>query len=110
MAPVLLQRHRVVATAVVLALFAIAITASIFHSSALDDAEEAAKRQAATQEAAQLRADFQAHQAQITASIRADIAAGRLDDANGLLKKYRPVANGSLDALAASAATPKGKP
>lgn len=109
MAPVLLQRHRVIATVVVLALFMIAIVASIFHSTALDEAEEAAKRQAATQEAAQLKADFQTHHAQIAASIRADIAAGRLDDANGLLKKYRPVADGSLDALAAAAA-PKEKP
>ena len=99
-APVLFQRHRVIASVVVLVLFAIAITASILHSSALDEAEAAAKQQAATQEAAQLRADFQAHQAQITASIRADIAAGRLDDANRLLKKYRPIARGSLDALA----------
>ena len=105
MAPVLLQRHRVIATVIVLALFLIAVVASILHSTALDEAEEAAKRQAAVQEAAQLKADFQAHQVQITASIRADIAAGRLEDADRLLKKYRPVADGSLDDLATSRAS-----
>jgi type II secretory pathway pseudopilin PulG len=96
-APALFARHRVVASVIVMVLFAVAITAAILRVSALDDAEEAKKQQAAIQEAASLRADFQANQAQITASIRADIAAGRIDDADRLLKKYRPVANGSLD-------------
>jgi len=105
MTPVLFERHRVVATVVVMVLFAVGITASILHSSALDEAEEAAKHQAATQEAAQLAADFQSHQAQIIASIRADIAAGRTEEADALLKKYRPVANGSLDALVSSRAS-----
>jgi hypothetical protein len=96
-APALFARHRIVASAVVMVLFAIAITLAILRASALDDAEEAAKQQAALQEAARLAADFQAHQAEITAAIRADLAAGRVDDANRLLKKYRPVAHGSLD-------------
>jgi hypothetical protein len=105
-APALFARHRVVASVIVMLLFAVAITAAILRVSALDGAEEAKRQQAAVQEAASLRADFQAHQAQITDSIRADIAAGRLDDAKRLLNKYRPVANGSLDTLASSA---KGK-
>jgi hypothetical protein len=99
MAPVLFERHRVLATIVVMVLFAVGITASILHSSALDEAEEAAKHQAASREAAQLAADFQSHKAQIIADIRADLAAGRTEEANRLLDKYRPVANGSLDGL-----------
>ena len=100
MAAVLLQRHRVVATLVVLALFALGIAASVLRTSSLQEAEEATKREAAAREAAELKADFEAHKPQITASIRAALAAGRLDEADALLKKYRPVADGSLDALA----------
>ena len=102
--PVLLQRHRVIATVVVLALFALAITAAVFRVSALDEAETSARQQAATREVAQLKVDYEAHKASIAASIRADVAGGRIDDADALLKKYRRVAGGALDVLAAKAA------
>jgi len=102
--PVLLQRHRVIATAVVLAVFALAITAAVFRVSALDEAEASARQEAAAREAAQLKADFEAHKASIAAAIRADVAGGRIDDADALLKKYRPVADGALDVLAEKAA------
>jgi hypothetical protein len=99
MEPILFQRHRVIATLIVLALFAAAVATAIFRVSALDAAEASARQQAATKEAARLKADFEAHKASIVAAIRADVAGGRLDDADALLKKYRPVANGALDVL-----------
>jgi len=99
MEPVLFQRHRVIATLVVFALFAIAVATAVFRVSGLDEAETSARQQAAVQEAARLKADFEANKASIAASIRAAIADGRGDDAEALLRKYRPVANGALDGL-----------
>jgi hypothetical protein len=97
MEPILFQRHRVIATLIVLALFATAVATAMFRVSALDAAETSARQQAAAKEAARLKADFEANKASIVAAIRADVAGGRFDDADALLKKYRPVANGALD-------------
>jgi flagellar basal body-associated protein FliL len=99
MEPVLFQRHRVIATIVILALFALAVATAVFRISTLEEAETAARQQAAAHEAAQLKADFEANKASIAAAIRADIAGGRLEEADALLRKYRPVADGALDAL-----------
>jgi hypothetical protein len=99
MEPVLFQRHRVIATLVVFALFALAVAIAVFRISALEEAELSARQRAAAREATQLKADFEANKASITAAIRADVAAGRLEDADALLKKYRPVAGGALDTL-----------
>src|SRR5690349_6210417 len=103
MPPVLLQRHRVIATAIVLVLFAVAVVAAVMQSSTLHDEQEAVRQQAAVREAAELKADYDANATKIAASIRAALAEGRLDDAQALLRKYRPVANGGLDALASAA-------
>jgi uncharacterized protein YpmS len=99
MAAILLQKHRVIATLIVLALFALGVTTAVLRVSTLEEDETSANQQAATHEAAQLKADFEANQASIAASIRSAIADGRLDDADALLRKYRPVANGALDGL-----------
>lgn len=93
----LLARHRVIASILVLALFGIAIAAAVFRVSVLEEAETSAREQAADREAARLKADFEANKASIVAAIRADVASGRLEDAEALRKKYRPVANGELD-------------
>ena len=93
----LFARHRVIASIVVLALFGIAIAVAVFRVSALDEAETAARQQAAEREVARLKADFEANKASIVATIHADVASGRLDDAEALRRKYRPVANGELD-------------
>ncbi len=95
----LLQRHRVIATVVVLGLFVGAVAAAVYRVSALDEAEGSARRQAANREAAELKADFEIHKASIIAAIQAALARGRLDDAEALLKKYRPVAGGLLEGL-----------
>jgi len=102
MEPVLFQRHRVIATVVVLVLFAIAVATAVFRVSALEEAESSARQQAATRESAQLKADFEANKASISASILAARADGRFDDAEALLRKYRPVAGGALESLANS--------
>ena len=86
MEAVLFQRHRIIATIVVFAIFAFGIAAAILRIPALEEAEKAAHLQAATRELAQ-------------ASIAAALDAGRLDEADALLKKYRPVAGGALDSL-----------
>ena len=99
MEPVLFPRHRVIMTIVVLALFALAVAVAVFRISTVEEADASARRQAAAREAAQLKADFDANKAAISASIRADVAAGRLEEAEALLKKYRPVAGGALEAL-----------
>jgi hypothetical protein len=99
MEPVLFQRHRVIATLIVVALFAIAVAAAIVRVSVIEEAETSERQQAATREAARLKADFDANKASIVAAIRADVAGGRIEEADALLKKYRPVANGALDAL-----------
>ena len=99
MPAVLLQRHRIVATAVVFVLFAVAITAAVMRSSTLREEQEVARQHAAVEQAAALKADFERNKAAIAAAIRSALAEGRLDDADALLSKYRPVANGSLDGL-----------
>jgi|SRR5581483_27659 len=98
-APKLFQRHRVLAWGVVLALFLAAVVGSILQSVQIEEAEEAAKQQAAARQAEQLKADFQANHAKIEAAIRADLAQGRRDEADALIRKYRPVADGSLERL-----------
>ena len=95
----LLQRHRVVASIIVLVLFVGGVAAAVLRVSALEASETAVRRQAADREAARLKADFEVHQAQIVAAIHAALAAGRLDDAGALLGKYRPVAGGALEDL-----------
>lgn len=95
----LLQRHRVVATIVVLALFVGGVAAAVLRVSTLEEADMSARRLAADREAAQLKADFEANKASIAAAIQAALARGRLDDAEALLKKYRPVAGGALEDL-----------
>jgi hypothetical protein len=107
MQAVLFQRHRVIATLIVFAIFALAIATAVFRISSVEEAETSAKQQGAAQEAARLKADFDAKKASIAASIRSAVADGRLDDADALLSKYRPVANGALDGLGAQANRPR---
>ena len=101
MEPILFQRHRVFASISVMALFAVAITTAVLRISALEEAEIPARHEAAAREAAQLKADFEAHKASISASILADITGGKFDEADALLKKYQPFAHGELEALKA---------
>ena len=95
----LFQRHRVIATLIVLALFGGAVGVAVLRIPALEEAEASARRQAAAQEFARLKADFGTNKDSIVAGIRAALAGGRLDAADAQLKKYRPVANGALDDL-----------
>jgi len=95
----LFQRHRVVASILVLALFASAVAVAVLRVSALEEAGISARQEAANREAARLKADFESHKQSIVAAIRADLESGRLDDAGALLAKYRPVAGGALDDL-----------
>jgi len=97
----LFQRHRVFASIAVMVLFAVAITTAVLRISGLEEAEIATRHEAAAQEAAQVKADFEAHKAAISASILADIRGRKFDEADALLKKYRPFARGELDALKA---------
>jgi hypothetical protein len=99
MEPTLFQRHRVIATLIVFVLFALAVATAVYRVSTIEEADTSARQQAAAREAAQLKADFEANKASIIASIRSAIADGRLSDAEALLSKYRPVANGALDGL-----------
>jgi hypothetical protein len=99
MQAVLLERHRVIATVIVLALFVGAVAAAVFRVSAIEEGEASARQQAAVREAAQLKADFEANKASIVAAIQAALARGRVDEAEALLKKYRPVAGGALEDL-----------
>jgi hypothetical protein len=99
--PILFQRHRVFASIAVMVLFAVAITTAVLRISALEEAEIPARHEAAAQEAAQVKADFEAHKAAISASILADITGGKFDEADALLKKYQPFAHGELEALKA---------
>ena len=99
MPAVLLQRHRVVATIIVLVLFAVGIGAAIIQTSTSREEQETERQQAALREAADLKADYDRNRSKIEASIRSALAERRLDDADALLRKYRPVANGGLDAL-----------
>jgi hypothetical protein len=101
MEPILFQRHRVFASIAVMVLFAVAITTAVLRISALEEAEIPARHEAAAQEAAQVKADFEAHKAAISASILADITGGKFDEADALLKKYQPFAHGELEALKA---------
>lgn len=101
MEPNLFQRHRIFASIVVMVLFAVAITTAVLRISGLEEADVAARQEAAAQEAAQGKADFEAHKAAISASILADIRGGKFDEADALLKKYRPFADGQLEALKA---------
>ena len=99
--PRLFDRHRVYAWVAVVALFILATAGAVLNGEWIEEAGQAQRRQAAAEEAVRLKADFEANQAAIAAAIRADLAAGRLGDADALLQKYRPVANGALDALSA---------
>jgi hypothetical protein len=101
MEPILFHRHRVFASIVVMVLFAVAITMAVLSISGLEEAEIATRQAAAAQEAAQVKADFEAHKAAISASILADIRSRKFDEADALLKKYRPFADGELEALKA---------
>lgn len=95
----LLQRHRVVATIIVLVVFVGGVAAAVLRVSALEESETAVRREAATREAARLKADFEAKRASIAAAIGAALAGGRFEEAGALLSKYRPVAGGALEDL-----------
>jgi hypothetical protein len=101
MEPNLFQRHRVFASIAVMVLFAVAITTAVLRIPALEEAEISARHEAAAQEAAQVRADFEAHKTAISTSILADITDGKFDEADALLKKYQPFAHDGLQALKA---------
>jgi hypothetical protein len=99
--PVLFPRYRVFASIAVMVLFAAAITMAVLRISGLEEAETATRQEAAAQEAEQVKADFETHKAAISASILADINGRKFDEADALLKKYRPFAHGELEALKA---------
>lgn len=101
MEPILFQRHRVWAWVAVVVLFVLATAGAMLNGSWIEEKGEADRRHAAVEEAARLKAEFRANQGSIDAAIRAALAEGRMDDADALLRKYRPVANGALDGFSA---------